>query len=133
MLTCKVQTIEAVRLTNQELAKGLSESPSQTYRALQTLIAEGLVRKDENDLYTLGTALVQMANDTVRFTNNINSILEAVNEHDLYAIQDRLEANVVALFQQIAQTSVALGIQIDFEAMVNPDWMQSASTPESEA
>lgn len=48
-------------VTNQELAKGLSESPSQTYRALQTLIAEGLVRKDENDLYTLGTALVQMA------------------------------------------------------------------------
>jgi len=48
-------------VTNQELAKKLGESPAQIYRALQTLLAEGLVKKDENDLYTLGTALVQMA------------------------------------------------------------------------
>ena len=48
-------------VTNQELSKKLSESPAQTYRALQTLLAEGLVKKDENDLYTLGTALVQNA------------------------------------------------------------------------
>jgi len=48
-------------VSNQELAKKLEESPSQIYRALQTLVAEGLVKKDENDLYTLGTALVQMA------------------------------------------------------------------------
>ena len=48
-------------VTNQELAKRLGESPAQTYRALQTLMAEGLVKKDENDLYTLGTALVQIA------------------------------------------------------------------------
>ena len=48
-------------VTNQELSKKLGESPAQTYRALQTLLAEGLVKKDENDLYTLGTALVQMA------------------------------------------------------------------------
>ena len=48
-------------VTNRELAKKLDESPAQTYRALQTLMAEGLVKKDENDLYTLGTALVQIA------------------------------------------------------------------------
>ena len=48
-------------VTNRELSKKLNESPAQTYRALQTLLAEGLVKKDENDLYTLGTALVQIA------------------------------------------------------------------------
>lgn len=90
-------------------------------------------RLAEKALEDMNAACLTMHNDTVRFANNINSILEAVNEHDLYVIQDRLEANVVALFQQIAQTSVDLGIQIDFEAMVNPDWMQRASTPESEA
>ena len=47
-------------VTNQELSKKLDESPAQTYRALQTLLAEGMVKKDENDLYTLGTALVQI-------------------------------------------------------------------------
>jgi hypothetical protein len=30
---------------------------------------------------------------------------------------------VIATFQQIAQTSVTLGVQIDFEAMVSPSWM----------
>lgn len=48
-------------LSNQELSRQLNESPSQIYRALQTLIAEGLVKKEENDLYTLGTAIVQIA------------------------------------------------------------------------
>jgi len=76
-----------------------------------------------------------MHNDTVRFTNHVNSILETINEHELYDIQEQLEASVVAAFQQIAQTSVELGIQIDFQAMVNPEWMsavQSDFDPASE-
>jgi hypothetical protein len=75
----------------------------------------------------LNKACLTMHNDTVRFTNNINSIVDAINEHELYDIQDLLEANVVALFQQIAQTTVELGIQIDFQAMVNPAWMTIAT------
>lgn len=71
----------------------------------------------------MNAACLTMHNDTVRFTNSINSIIDAINEHELYDIQERLESNVVALFQQIAQTTVELGIQIDFQAMVNPAWM----------
>lgn len=71
-----------------------------------------------------------MHNDVVRFTNNINSLLDAINEHGLYDIQDKLESSVVAAFQQIAQTSVELGIQIDFENMVTPSWMTAATSPE---
>ena len=74
-----------------------------------------------------------MHNDTVRFTNSINSLLDAVNGNDLYEIQERIEVNVVALFQQIAQTSVALGVQINFEAMVNPEWMTAATQTEAHA
>ena len=80
-------------------------------------------------------ACLTMHNDTVRFTNHVNSILETINEHELYDIQEQLEASVVAAFQQIAQTSVELGIQIDFQAMVNPEWMsavQSDFDPASE-
>lgn len=83
-------------------------------------------------LEEINTACLTMHNDTVRFVNHINSIMDTVSEHSLFDIQERLESNVVALFQQIAQTSVDLGIQIDFQAMVNPEWT-FAPTEESEA
>ncbi|MBJ8502270.1 DUF3102 domain-containing protein [Acinetobacter pittii] len=69
------------------------------------------------------TACLTMHNDTVRFKNTVNSVLDTINEHGLYNIQEQLEALVINAFQQIAQTSVELGIQIDFETMVNPAWL----------
>lgn len=90
-------------------------------------------RLAEKALEEMNKACLTMHNNTVRFTNDINSIVDAMNENELYDIQDRLEANVVALFQQIAQTSVELGIQIDFQALVNPEWMSAMPTTESEA
>ncbi|MCU4601883.1 hypothetical protein [Acinetobacter ursingii] len=79
-------------------------------------------------LEEVSSACLTLHNDVVRFTNHINSILDTINEHELYNIQEQLEASVVAVFQQIAQTSVELGIQIDFEAMVNPEWMSVSQT-----
>ncbi|MBW8292768.1 hypothetical protein [Acinetobacter pittii] len=69
------------------------------------------------------SACLMMHNDTVRFKNTINSVLDTINEHGLYNIQEQLEALVISAFQQIAQTSVEFGIQIDFETMVNPAWL----------
>ncbi len=69
------------------------------------------------------SACLTMHNDTVRFKNTVNSVLDTINEHGLYNIQEQLEALVISAFQQIAQTSVELGIQIDFETMVNPTWL----------
>lgn len=79
-------------------------------------------------LDTLHAACLTMHNDVVRFTNGINSIQAAIEEHGLYSIQEQLEANVVAAFQQIAQISVELGIQIDFKEMVNPSWMPTTES-----
>lgn len=79
-------------------------------------------------LETLHAACLTMHNNTARFVNEINSVLAAIEEHGLYSIQEQLEINVVATFQQIAQTSVELGIQINFEAMVNPEWMSVGQT-----
>ncbi|AVN18404.1 DUF3102 domain-containing protein [Acinetobacter pittii] len=72
------------------------------------------------------SACLTMHNDTVRFKNTVNSVLDTINEHGLYNIQEQLEALVVSAFQQIAQTSVEFGIQIDFETMVNPAWLPPA-------
>ncbi|MDX8223379.1 hypothetical protein [Acinetobacter pittii] len=69
------------------------------------------------------SSCLTMHNDTVRFKNTVNSVLDTINEHGLYNIQEQLEALVISAFQQIAQTSVELGIQIDFETMVNPAWL----------
>ena len=89
-------------------------------------------RLAEKALEEINTACLTMHNDSVRFTNHVNSIIDTITEHELYELQERIETNVVALFQQIAQTSVTLGIQIDFQAMVNPEWMLTTPAEELE-
>lgn len=44
-----------------QLATKLDETPSQVHRALQTLINQNFVRKDEHDLYYLSTAFISIA------------------------------------------------------------------------
>lgn len=44
-----------------QLATKLNETPSQVHRALQTLINQSFVRKDEHDLYYLSIAFVSIA------------------------------------------------------------------------
>ena len=118
---------QVIKAKDQEKTKILEEntklkSPAQIKKRAETE-QQQLTKKA---LEELDSACATMHNDVVRFKNNINSILDAINEHGLYDIQDKLESSVVAAFQQIAQTSVELGIQIDFEAMVNPTWMATA-------
>ncbi len=115
---------QVIKAKDQEKNKILEEntklkSPAQIKKRAETE-QQQLTKKA---LEELDSACATMHNDVVRFTNHINSILDAINEHGLYDIQDKLESSVVAAFQQIAQTSVELGIQIDFENMVTPSWM----------
>lgn len=115
---------QVIKAKDQEKNKILEEntklkSPAQIKKRAETE-QQQLTKKA---LEELDSACATMHNDVVRFKNNINSILDAINEHGLYDIQDKLESSVVAAFQQIAQTSVELGIQIDFENMVTPSWM----------
>ena len=118
---------QVIKTKDQEKNKILEEntklkSPAQIKKRAETE-QQQLTKKA---LEELDSACATMHNDVVRFKNNINSILDAINEHGLYDIQDKLESSVVAAFQQIAQTSVELGIQIDFENMVTPSWMATA-------
>ncbi|HCA4971331.1 TPA: DUF3102 domain-containing protein [Acinetobacter baumannii] len=106
---------------DSELTK--AKSPDQIKKRAESE-AQQLAKKA---LEEANTACLTMHNDTVRFTNSINSVLDTINENGLFNIQEQVEAAVVAAFQQIAQTSVELGIQIDFQSMVSPDWMTAAS------
>ncbi|WP_335983602.1 hypothetical protein [Acinetobacter haemolyticus] len=120
-----IEAKEQVIKTKDQRANELLEentklkSPAQIKKRAETE-QQQLAKKA---LEEISAACLKMHNDTVRFTNEINSVIDAIEEHGLYDIQEQLEADVVAAFQQIAQTSVALGIQIDFEAMVSPSWM----------
>ncbi|WP_424893613.1 DUF3102 domain-containing protein [Acinetobacter ursingii] len=126
---------------DSEAKDKLIQSKDQKINKLDTELSKStsqaqILKKQETEqqqltassLETLHTACLTMHNSTARFVNEINSVLAAIEEHGLYSIQEQLEANVVAAFQQIAQTSVELGIQIDFEAMVNPEWMSVSQT-----
>lgn len=111
--------------TNELLAENAKlKSPAQIKKRADTE-QQQLTKKA---LEEVSAACLKMHNDTVRFTNEINSVIDAIEEHGLYDIQEKLEADVVALFQLISQTSVALGVQIDFEAMVSPSWMTADTT-----
>lgn len=46
----------------KDISSQLGESPSQTYRALQTLVAEGFAKQEQDGTYTIGTTLLQIAN-----------------------------------------------------------------------
>lgn len=106
--------------TNELLEENTKlKSPAQIKKRAETE-QQQLAKKA---LEEISAACLKMHNDTVRFTNEINSVIDAIEEHGLYDIQEQLEANVIATFQHIAQTSVTLGVQIDFEAMVSPSWM----------
>lgn len=48
-------------ITITELSSQLNESPSQTYRYLQTLIDSGFANQLDDGKYVLGTTLIQIA------------------------------------------------------------------------
>ncbi|WP_121773843.1 hypothetical protein [Acinetobacter bereziniae] len=76
-------------------------------------------------LETVNTACHLMHNNTIRFVNEINSVYDALNEHNIFDVQENITLSIIAAFQQIAQTASDLCIQIDFEEMVNPVWLSS--------
>lgn len=127
-LEAKEQIIHSKDRRNNELLEENSKLKSPV--AIKKRAENEQQELSKKALQELDAACHTMHNDVVRFTNNINSLLDAINEHGLYDIQDKLESSVVAAFQQIAQTSVELGIQIDFENMVTPSWMTAATSPE---
>lgn len=120
-IDAKDQIIQSKDQKSNELLEENSKlkSPAQIKKRAESE-QQQLTKKALEDI---NAACLKMHNDTVRFTNEINSITDLIEQHGLYAIQDQLEASVVAAFQQIAQTTVDLGIQIDFENMVTPSWM----------
>lgn len=79
----------------------------------------------QSALSEMQSATLTLSNDIARFTNRCQAVAETIEEHGLYHLQEQYENNIVASFQQIAELSTTLGVQIDFENMVTPAWLQA--------
>lgn len=74
-------------------------------------------------LVTISTESLMLLNAVMRYQNAINGVLDLANEKGIHQLFDRIDESVVASYQRIAQFSQNLGIQIDFENMVTPEWL----------
>ena len=84
-------------------------------------------------LETISTESLMLLNAVMRYQNAINSVLDLANEKGIHQLFDRIDESVVASYQRIAQFSQNLGIQIDFENMVTPEWLFPQAEAVSEA
>lgn len=79
-------------------------------------------------LEQIQSATLTLHNDVARFVNSCQAVAESIEQHGLYHLQEQYESNIVAMFQQIAQLSTTLGVQVDFTEMVTPSWLNQADT-----
>lgn len=80
----------------------------------------------QSALSAIQSATLTLHNDITRFVNACQAVAETIEEHGLYHLQEQYEMSIVASFQQIAELSTTLGVQIDFENMVTPSWANQA-------
>ncbi len=70
----------------------------------------------------------------LQYNHQIAEMQVIASEESIVGLHDRIDESVTATYQRIAQASVDLGIQINFEQMVNPEWMSlPAITPHTES
>ena len=79
-------------------------------------------------LETLSTESLMLLNAIMRYQNAVNSVLDLANEKGIGQLYERVDESVIATYQRIAQFSQSLGTQVDFENMVNPEWLFPGTT-----
>lgn len=82
----------------------------------------------QSALEQIQSATLTLHNDIARFVNSCQAVAETIEQHGLYHLQEQYESNIVAMFQQVAQLSTTLGVQVDFSEMVTPSWLNQADT-----
>ncbi|MBJ8477196.1 DUF3102 domain-containing protein [Acinetobacter bereziniae] len=72
---------------------------------------------------TLSTESHMLLNAVMRFNNAINGVLDVANEKNIGPLYERVDETVIASYQRIATFTQTLGVQVDFENMVSPEWL----------
>lgn len=87
---------------------------------------------EKSALERMNEVTLTMHNNVVRFINESQAIAETIEQHGLYNLQEQFENNIISMFQQIAQLSTTLGVQVNFEEMVSPTWLKIANFHDNE-
>ena len=86
--------------------------------------------KERNALSLLHDTSNSVIAAVQRFHHDILSVAEFAETADIGNIGEEINNAIHHVYQRIAQVSVELGIQVDFENVVNPDWMQPLAEDE---
>ena len=73
-------------------------------------------------LLIMQTASNELVSAVAKFNADMNAALEI---SETAYVADQYQANVNLAYQQIAEQSYTLGVQVNFETMVHPDWVAS--------
>ena len=89
-------------------------------------VAENMAHQLEVELHSrLHQSGLTLLNAVLRYQNEINALLDSAAEFQPI-LADDIALSVNTHYQRIAQVSTDLGIQIDFNDMVNPAWELSS-------
>lgn len=106
------------------------ESPAEVAKRAET--EEQQLEKAAME--TLSTESHMLLNAVMRFNNAINGVLDVANEKHIGQLYERVDETVIANYQRIADFTKTLGVQVDFENMVSPEWLfpQAETTTQTE-
>lgn len=135
----KDQDIEAISQVVQKKDQKINEldtkltkleSPAEVAKRAET--EEQQLEKAAME--TLSTESHMLLNAVMRFNNAINGVLDVANEKHIGQLYERVDETVIANYQRIADFTKTLGVQVDFENMVSPEWLfpQAETTAQNE-
>lgn len=135
----KDQDIEAINQVVQKKDQKLNELDTKLTKLESP--AEVAKRAETEDqqiekaaMETLSTESHMLLNAVMRFNNAINGVLDVANEKHIGQLYERVDETVIASYQRIATFTQTLGVQVDFENMVSPEWLfpQAEKTAQTE-
>lgn len=106
------------------------ESPAEVAKRAETEDQQ----LEKAAMETLSTESHMLLNAVMRFNNAINGVLDVANEKHIGQLYERVDETVIANYQRIADFTKTLGVQVDFENMVSPEWLfpQAETTAQTE-
>lgn len=102
----------------------LNELDTELTRRTSPTVNVHLLERQEKERNAIAI-LQNSSNAMLLATQQFHQALHSVNDFtDIVSVNDKFNETVNYVYQQIAQISLEMGIQVDFEEIVNPSWAQ---------